>query len=118
MGFLRKEPSPSESSSCIETSPGSDEVLKDQEKGAKPSLQLDLKLIIIRLCMMNIGLIKNSDLIDSLNTAGSSDNTTPETPQPTDGERSIFSCNSIAKENSKAHKLLEDTKMLTCEKGL
>ena len=90
---LRKEPSPSESTSCIvstpEAPPGPDEVLKDREEEAKPSLQLDLKL---STSDCDRGFNQELNLIDSLNT-GSSDSTASETPQPTDGEQRVFSCN-------------------------
>ncbi|XVE97356.1 hypothetical protein REPUB_Repub03eG0012600 [Reevesia pubescens] len=91
MGSLRKEPSPSESTSCIistpEALPGSDEVLKDRE----PSLQLDLKLTTSDCD--DRGFNQELNLIDSLNTAGSSDSSAPETPQPTESEQRVFSCN-------------------------
>lgn len=88
MESLRKEPSPSESSS------GSD-VIKDQEQEAKPGrLQLDLKLTTSSSTDCDDR--RELNLIDSLNsaTAGSSDSSTAtETPQPTDGEQRVFSCN-------------------------
>lgn len=94
MESLRKEPSP-ESTSCIvsarEAPPGSDEALKDREQEAKPSLQLDLKLTTSDCD--DPGFNQELNLIDSLNTAGSSDCSAPETPQPTDGEQRVFSCN-------------------------
>ncbi|XWS72733.1 hypothetical protein CRYUN_Cryun02cG0065700 [Craigia yunnanensis] len=93
MESLRKEPSPSESTSCIvstpEAPPGPDEVIKDREQKAKPSLQLELKLTTSDC---DRGFNQELNLIDSLNT-GSSDNTAPETPQPTDCEQRVFSCN-------------------------
>ncbi|XP_022756310.1 zinc finger protein 3-like [Durio zibethinus] len=93
MESLRKEPSPSESTSCIvstpEAPPGPDEVLTDREREAKPCLQLDLNLTTSD-CDRGFNLELN--LIDSLNT-GSFDSTAPETPRPTDGEQRVFSCN-------------------------
>ena len=95
MESLMKEPSPSESTSCIistpEAPPGSDEELKDREQEAKPSLQLDLNLTTSDCD--DRGFNQELNLIDSLNTTGSSDSTAPETPQPTDGEQRVFSCN-------------------------
>ncbi|XVF35655.1 hypothetical protein REPUB_Repub18cG0164800 [Reevesia pubescens] len=99
MESLRKEPSPSESTSCIISTPeappagSDDQVLKDREQEAKPRLQLDLKLTTSDC--EDGGFNQELNLIDSLNTAGSSDSTTtaPETPQPTDGDQRVFSCN-------------------------
>ncbi|KAB1996193.1 hypothetical protein ERO13_D13G188300v2 [Gossypium hirsutum] len=83
MEYLRKEPSPSESSSCILSTPD------DREQEAKPSLQLDLNL-----ATSDCDRVFNQEelnLIDSLkNSTGSSDSTTT---QPTDGEQRVFSCN-------------------------
>ncbi|KAK8550556.1 hypothetical protein V6N13_119074 [Hibiscus sabdariffa] len=87
MESLKKEPSLSERTApCIESSPGSNEVVKDGEQEAKPGLQLDLKLTTSD-CGER-GLNKELNLIDSLNA----DSTAPETPQPTDGEQRVFSC--------------------------
>ncbi|XVE53554.1 hypothetical protein DITRI_Ditri03aG0012400 [Diplodiscus trichospermus] len=86
---------PSESTSYIvstpEAPPVSDEVLKDKEQGAKPSLQLDLKLTTSAFDDRVFN--EELNLFSSLNTAGSSDSTAPETRQPTDGENRVFSCN-------------------------
>ncbi|XP_022730805.1 zinc finger protein 3-like [Durio zibethinus] len=94
MESLRKEPSPSESTSCIISTPealsGSDEVLKDREQEPKPRLQLDLNLTTSDC---DRGFNPELNLIDSFNTTGSSDSTQPETPEPTDGEQRFFSCN-------------------------
>ncbi|XP_007011752.2 PREDICTED: zinc finger protein 3 [Theobroma cacao] len=91
MGSLRKEPSPSESS-CIISAP--DEVKDRDQQEARPSnLQLDLKLTTTSDCGDH-RFNQELNLIDSLKTAGSSDSSTaPETPQPTDAEQRVFSCN-------------------------
>ncbi|KAE8732567.1 Zinc finger protein 4 [Hibiscus syriacus] len=83
MESLGKGHSLSESTvSCIEACPGSNEVIKDGDQEAKPSLQLDLKLTTSDCD--DRGLNKELNLIDSLNAA--------ETSQPTDGEQRVFSC--------------------------
>ncbi|KAE8656629.1 Zinc finger protein 4 [Hibiscus syriacus] len=91
MESLGKGHSLSESTtSCIEASPGSNEVIKDREQEAKPSLQLDLKLTTSGCG--DRGLNKELNLIDSLNAAGSTDGAAAETSQPTNGEQRVFSC--------------------------
>ncbi|XVF89379.1 hypothetical protein PTKIN_Ptkin19aG0125600 [Pterospermum kingtungense] len=86
MESLSKEPSPSESTSCIEAPP---------EQEAKPSLLLDLKLTSSDSDDDHGRFNQELNLIDSLNTTtGSSDSTSAtETPQPADGEQRVFSCN-------------------------
>ncbi|MBA0622502.1 hypothetical protein Godav_008037 [Gossypium davidsonii] len=95
MESLSKKPSASETTSCVLSIPeASNEVIKDgEQEAAKPSLQLDLKLTTSE-CDDIGGFNKELNLIDSFNTAGSSDSTAPEpeTPQATDGEQRVFSC--------------------------
>ncbi|OMO90714.1 zinc finger protein 3-like protein [Corchorus olitorius] len=84
MESLRKEPSPSESTSCIISTPDEHQ----QQEAAKPrNLQLDLKLTND----FDEGFGQELNLIDSLNTAAGSNS--PETPQPSDAEQRVFSCN-------------------------
>ncbi|OMO61624.1 zinc finger protein 3-like protein [Corchorus capsularis] len=88
MESLRKEPSPSESTSCIISTPDEHQ----QQEAAKPrNLQLDLKLTTSSTNDFDEGFGPELNLIDSLNTAAGSNS--PETPQPSDAEQRVFSCN-------------------------
>ncbi|KAK8482523.1 hypothetical protein V6N13_031251 [Hibiscus sabdariffa] len=81
MEYLRKEPSPSEGSSCVVSTPGGG--LDDhREHEAKPGVEIDLNLATSDC---DFGLNQEElNLIDSLNTEGGGGG---------EGEQRVFSCN-------------------------
>ncbi|PPR90440.1 hypothetical protein GOBAR_AA30240 [Gossypium barbadense] len=85
MESVKKEPSPSESTSCVISAPDAPSISDEQLKEPKPRLQLDLKLSTSDSDVPAFNFNQELNLIGSLNT--------PETPQPADSEQRVFSCN-------------------------
>ncbi|KAE8710495.1 Zinc finger protein 4 [Hibiscus syriacus] len=78
MEYLRKEPSPSETSSCLVSTSEAPPRVDDREQEAKPKFHIDLNLATSD-CDRGLNQ-EELNLIDSLNTDGG-------------GEQRVFSCN-------------------------